>query len=436
MRKLLIVFWVLLCSITSAGAQVSFGIAGPGVEIGINFPVYPQLVQVSGYPVYYAPQVNSNYFFYDGMYWVYQQDNWYASSWYNGPWGLVAPEAVPLFILRVPVRYYRRPPAYFRGWGASAPPRWGDHWGNTWAQSRQGWDNWNRSSVPAPAPLPLYQRQYSGNKYPRAEQQQVIQSQNYRYQPRDAVVQQHFQTQQVQSAPAVAPKVTQGVPQETGARQQQGAAQQKAQQQQGAAQQKAQQQQAETQQKAQQQQQQQGAAQQKAQQQQAETQQKVQQQQERQGAAQQKAQQQQQQGAAQQKAQQQADTQQRAQQQQAASQQKAQQQQQQQAAGQQKAQQQQQQQAAAQQKAQQQQQAAGQQKAQQQQQQQAAAQQKAQQQQQQQAAGQQKAQQQQQQQAAAQQRAQQPPQAAATREQKATKQAPEKPDQQGAEHAK
>ena len=109
MRKLLLGV-VLLCSITSAGAQLSVGIGLPGVSIGINLPVYPQLVPVPGYPVYYAPQVNSNYFFYDGMYWVYQRDNWYASSWYNGPWGLVAPEVVPLFVLRVPVRYYRQPP--------------------------------------------------------------------------------------------------------------------------------------------------------------------------------------------------------------------------------------------------------------------------------------------------------------------------------------
>ena len=129
-----------------------------------------------GYPVYYAPQVNSNYFFYDGMYWVYQRDNWYASSWYNGPWGLVAPEAVPLYVLRVPVRYYRQPPAYFRGWRADAPPRWGEHWGNAWEQSHSGWDNWNRSAAPAPAPLPVYQRQYSGNRYPRVEQQQVLQT--------------------------------------------------------------------------------------------------------------------------------------------------------------------------------------------------------------------------------------------------------------------
>ena len=128
---------MLLCSITSAAAQVSVGIGLPGVSIGINLPVYPQLVPVPGYPVYYAPQVNSNYFFYDGMYWVYQRDNWYASSWYNGPWELVAPEAVPLFVLRVPVRYYRQPPAYFRGWRSDAPPRWGEHWGNAWEQRQK-----------------------------------------------------------------------------------------------------------------------------------------------------------------------------------------------------------------------------------------------------------------------------------------------------------
>ena len=218
MRKLLIVLSMLLCSITSAVAQVSIGVRLPGVSIGINLPVYPQLVAVPGYPVYYAPQLNSNYFFYDGMYWVYQQDNWYASSWYNGPWGLVAPEVVPLYVLRIPVRYYRRPPVYFRGWASDAPPRWGEHWGNTWEQRRQGWDNWNHNSAPAPAPLPAYQRQYSGNRYPRVEQQQVLQTQNYRYQPHDAVVQQHYQAQRVQSTPppAAAAPSSRGQPPQTG----------------------------------------------------------------------------------------------------------------------------------------------------------------------------------------------------------------------------
>jgi len=214
MRIGLVALWMLLCSITSATAQVSIGIGFPGVSIGINLPVYPQLVAVPGYPVYYAPQVNSNYFFYDGMYWVYQRDNWYASSWYNGPWALVSPEAVPLFVLRVPVRYYRQRPVYFRGWRSDAPPHWGEHWGNTWEQHHSGWDRWDRRAVPAPAPLPVYQRQYSGNRYPQVEQQQALQSKNYRYQPREPVVQQHYQAQQRPSASAPPPQARQTAPQE------------------------------------------------------------------------------------------------------------------------------------------------------------------------------------------------------------------------------
>jgi len=204
MRYALIVAWMLFWSVTSATAQVSIGIGIglPGVNIGINLPVYPELVPVPGYPVYYAPRLNSNYFFYDGMYWVYQGDNWYASSWYNGPWGPVGPELVPLFVLRIPVSYYRNPPGYFRGWRSDAPPRWGEHWGRDWQQHRSGWDSWNRSSAPARAPLPVYQRQYSGDRYPRVEQQHALRSQNYRYQPRDAVVRQHYQEQGVQGAPA------------------------------------------------------------------------------------------------------------------------------------------------------------------------------------------------------------------------------------------
>lgn len=214
MRYGLIVLWMVLGLATPAMAQLSIGIGLPGVSIGINVPVYPELVRVPGYPVYYAPRLNSNFFFYDGLYWVYQGDNWYASSWYNGPWGLAAPEAIPLYVLRIPVSYYRNPPGYFRGWRGDAPPRWGEHWGNAWQQHRSGWDRWNRNAVPAPAPLPAYQRQYSGNRYPRAEQQPSLHVQNYRYQPHDTVVQQHYQEHVVRraQAPAQEPQPQGGPP--------------------------------------------------------------------------------------------------------------------------------------------------------------------------------------------------------------------------------
>ena len=186
MRYVIPLLGALFLSTAPAIGQVSIGIGLPGVNIGFNLPVYPQLVRIPGYPVYYAPQLGSNFFFYDGMYWIYQEDSWYASSWYNGPWEYVGPQAVPLYVLRVPVRYYRNPPEYFRGWRTDAPPRWGDHWGNDWAQGRSGWDRWNHASAPAPAPLPTYQRQYSGERYPhQADQQRAIHDQNYRYRPRD-----------------------------------------------------------------------------------------------------------------------------------------------------------------------------------------------------------------------------------------------------------
>ncbi len=178
------------------------------LNIGINLPVYPNLVLIPGYPVYYAPRLQANFFFYDGMYWVYQNDDWYTSSWYNGPWWPVDPEEVPLFVLRVPVYYYRQPPEFFIGWRADAPPRWGDYWGHDWEQHRSGWDRWNHHSIPAPAPLPVYQRQYSRDRYPeQVQQQQQLQQQHYRYQPHDPVARLHDQA---------VPRVQQDYPQQRG----------------------------------------------------------------------------------------------------------------------------------------------------------------------------------------------------------------------------
>jgi hypothetical protein len=90
---------------------------------------------------------------------------------------------VPVYLLQVPVRYYRAPPVYFRGWRPDAPPRWGEHWGQAWARQRTGWDRVSRGDVPASAPLPSYQQQYWGKTYPAYEQQREISRQNYSYQP-------------------------------------------------------------------------------------------------------------------------------------------------------------------------------------------------------------------------------------------------------------
>jgi hypothetical protein len=197
MRYILILLSLLLGPALPAHAQVSIGIGTPNLSIGINLPGYPEFARVPGYPVYYAPQVGYNLFFYDGLYWAYYGDNWYASSWYNGPWGFVSPMYVPAYVLRVPVRYYRAPPPYFRGWPHDAPPRWGQYYGQHWEKERHGWDSWNHKYVPAPAPLPAYQREYSGDRYPHVNQQPMYRSEYYHYQPSEPVARQYYEQETV-----------------------------------------------------------------------------------------------------------------------------------------------------------------------------------------------------------------------------------------------
>jgi hypothetical protein len=187
MRSALVVAGLLLL----APAMPAY--SAVGVSIGINLGAYPRLVPVPGYPVYYAPGVDSNYFFYDGLYWDFDGSNWYSSAWYNGPWNAVDPLAVPVYLLRVPVRYYHRPPSWFHGWVGTGAPHWHEHWGASWAEHRGDWAHWNgRGRMPARAPLPNYQRNYAGAHYPRAEEQARFHSQNYHYAPHEQVVQQHY----------------------------------------------------------------------------------------------------------------------------------------------------------------------------------------------------------------------------------------------------
>ena len=99
------------------------------VQIGIQIGAAPQLVVVPGTPVYYAPRVPYNYFFYGGQYYVFHDAAWYFAPTFNGPWAVIAVEYVPPPILRVPVAYYRVPPAHWKE-HKHAPPPWAPAWGH------------------------------------------------------------------------------------------------------------------------------------------------------------------------------------------------------------------------------------------------------------------------------------------------------------------
>lgn len=206
-RALALVLAMGMAPVAMVQAQVSVGIqiGLPGVQIGVNMPSYPMLVRIPGYPVYHDPQAGLNYFFYDGLYWVYAQDNWYVSSWYNGPWDRAGWDEVPLFVLRIPVRYYAQPPVYFQGWNRDAPPRWGEHWGREWEQRHRDWDRWDHRRTPAPAPLPRYQQKYPSDRYPTVvEHQREIRQAHDPYVPREAVSRQHLKV----GGPSAAPRGT------------------------------------------------------------------------------------------------------------------------------------------------------------------------------------------------------------------------------------
>lgn len=193
-RATILALALLVAPVSPALAQIGvrFGVEVPGLQLGFNLPVYPELQPIPGYPVYYAPGADGNYFFYDGAYWLFLNDGWYMSSWYNGPWRPVAPAYVPYYVLRVPVDYYRRPPPWFREYRRGEPPRWGKRFGRGWEEQHRGWDRWNRRAAPRPAPLPAYQRQYAGERYPRAEEQRSLHTQSYGYRPSERVTREHY----------------------------------------------------------------------------------------------------------------------------------------------------------------------------------------------------------------------------------------------------
>ena len=59
----------------------------------------------------------------------------------------------------------------------------------------------NRNALPAPAPIPRYQGQYYGNRYPNGAEQQALHNQHYGYQIQDGEMRKHHSPQGYKGAP-------------------------------------------------------------------------------------------------------------------------------------------------------------------------------------------------------------------------------------------
>jgi hypothetical protein len=96
-----------------------------GVNIGINIgvpvpppaivvPAPPHFVVVPSTPVYYAPALGVDLFYYGGRYYRHHDGAWFMAPGYRGPWRYLAFEHVPRPVLGVPAPYYHVPPGHLR----------------------------------------------------------------------------------------------------------------------------------------------------------------------------------------------------------------------------------------------------------------------------------------------------------------------------------
>jgi len=123
MRRMLCLLSLLGTVAPAAAADVHIGInvgVPPPPPIVVERP--PELVIVPGSPVYYAPAVPYNFFYYDGAYYTFHDAHWFSARSAHGPWTYV--RRVPRPVVAVPVRYYRVPPGHLKHHG---PPPWHDH---------------------------------------------------------------------------------------------------------------------------------------------------------------------------------------------------------------------------------------------------------------------------------------------------------------------
>jgi hypothetical protein len=104
-------------SATASDVKINIGLGVP--PIVLTAP--PQLVVVPGTPVYYAPDVSANLFFYKGRYYTVANSVWSMAPAYGGPWTVIQIGQVPAPVVAVPVEYYKIPPGQLKKHG---PPPW------------------------------------------------------------------------------------------------------------------------------------------------------------------------------------------------------------------------------------------------------------------------------------------------------------------------
>jgi hypothetical protein len=127
---------------------VSFHVGDPYRGLSLHFSSAPQLALIPASQVYYVRNYDHDLYRY-GRSWYYVEDNcWYQSSSYNGPFVQIAVSSVPRQVYTVPTRYRRAwggPPSHAPAYGYRRNHQAGyQGGGNRGGYQDQG--GWNRGS--------------------------------------------------------------------------------------------------------------------------------------------------------------------------------------------------------------------------------------------------------------------------------------------------
>jgi hypothetical protein len=133
---------------THAAVNIDINIPLPGLVIAGP----PAMMVVPGSYVYFAPDAETDLFFYRGYWYRPSRGGWYVSLEYNGPWGYAAVGSVPRVLINLPPHYRRVQPGYERMPYATVERNW-----RNWEKERY-WDNNEKRRRP---------EDYDGDRYAR-----------------------------------------------------------------------------------------------------------------------------------------------------------------------------------------------------------------------------------------------------------------------------
>lgn len=99
---------------------VSLHVGDPYRGLSLHFSSAPRVALIPASQVYYVPNYDRDLYRYGGSWYYTQDDCWYRSSSYNGPFVQIAVSSVPRAIYNVPATYRRHwggPPSHAPAYG-------------------------------------------------------------------------------------------------------------------------------------------------------------------------------------------------------------------------------------------------------------------------------------------------------------------------------